>query len=126
MTYQPYILDKKHLPKTLKDIPWFIEHSFELRLWNIQGYILKEKNIFSYLLMANSDDDCFIFHDWLLENSRELDLEVSFNNFNIVLNSNGRNDYKNIYHFMANTMDKSLYDKFISHAYKLSEPKSEE
>lgn len=126
MTYQPYVLEKKYFPKTLKDIPWFIEHSFELRLWNIQGYILKEKLIFGYLLMANSDDDCFIFHDWLIENSNCIDIDISFNNFNIVLKSSCRGKFKNIYHYMAKTMDSSLYGKFISHANKLLELPKEE
>lgn len=126
MNYEPYVLEKQYFPKTLKDIPWFIENSFELRLWNIQGYVLKEKNIFAYLLMANSDDDCFIFHDWLLSNSSYLDIDVSFNNFNLVLNDTGRGLCKNIYHYMANTMDFSLYEKFIKHANKLLENTKED
>ena len=121
MTFESYILRKQYFPKSIKDIPWFIEHSPELRLWNIEGYVNKKHIILSMLMMAHSEPECFDFHDWLVENRHILELDICLNRFNVLLNPNGRHQYRNIYHCMAKTMDVSLVKQFIEHGKILHE-----
>lgn len=125
MSYNAYVLYKSQLPYPLKDIPWFIEHSPKLRLWNINGYMLKKDDLFSFMLMANSEPMCFEFHDWIIENANNLELDVSFNNFNILLDKSIRSKYNSIYQFMGNTMNSDLIKLFIQHGEFLQRPKHE-
>lgn len=116
MVKDEYCLTYQHIPRILKDIPWFIETRPELKMWNMEGYLKKKDILFSLMLLADTEVECFSFHDWLIEFSPYLELNISYKNFNIILlRHKTKTKYNNIFEFMVDTMPIDVVECFIDY-----------
>lgn len=114
MVKDEFCLTLNHIPRIIRDIPWFVAQYQGMRIWDIHGYVRQRDKVFKLLLLCDSEPECFIFHEWLCDNHNYIDLNISYKNFNIKLLKNTTDvKYNSIYEYMFDTMPDTLLECFI-------------